>query len=146
MARPVHPQAMTPSRAGRTRTAPPQAASGWYTQPRMLKYLLFDATGIVYLMVGFIALRVVWALGSGPEAWQELMRQLANPLYVAFHAVALVSVVFVAVRFFSLFPKAQPAHIGPVKPPPAPLIMAGLYAAWLGVTAVVTLILAGGLF
>ena len=146
MARPVHPHAMTPSRPGRTRTAAPQAVSGWYTQPRMLKYLLFDATGIVYLLVGFIALRVVWALGSGPEAFAELMRQLTNPVYVAFHAVALVSVVFVAVRFFGLFPKAQPAHIGPVKPPPASLIMAGLYAAWLGLTAVVTLILAGGLF
>jgi fumarate reductase subunit C len=137
---------MTPSRPGRTRTAPPQAPSGWYTQPRMLKYLLFDATGIVYLLVGFVALRVVWALGSGPERWQELMRQLTSPLYLAFHALALISVVFVAVRFFSLFPKAQPAHIGPAKPPPQPLILAGLYAAWLGVTAVVTWILAGGLF
>ena len=64
----------------------------------------------------------------------------------AFHALAFVCVVFVAVRFFRLFPKAQPAHIGPAKPPPAPLIHAGLYAAWLGVTAVVVLILAGGLF
>lgn len=146
MARPVHPHAMTPARPGRTRTAPPQAPSGWYAQPRMLKYLLFDATGIVYLLVGFVALRVVWALGSGPERWQELMRQLGNPLYVAFHALALVCVVFVAVRFFSLFPKSQPAHIGPARPPPQPLILAGLYAAWLGVTAVVVLILAGGLF
>src|SRR5262249_23693568 len=84
MARPVNPHAMAPSRPGRTRTAPPQAPSGWYAQPRMLKYLLFDATGIVYLLVGFVALRVVWALGTGPERWQELQRQLANPLYVAF--------------------------------------------------------------
>jgi fumarate reductase subunit C len=74
------------------------------------------------------------------------MRQLSNPLYIAFHALALVCVVFVAVRFFGLFPKAQPAHIGPAKPPPAPLIQAGLYAAWLGVTLVVTVILAGGIF
>src|SRR4030042_5226789 len=116
MARPADPQAMTPSKPGSTRTAPPMVPDDFWTQPRMLKYLLFDATGIVYLLVGFVALRVVWALGSGPDAWAELMRQLANPVYVAFHAVALVSVVFVAVRFFSLFPKAQPAHIGPVKP------------------------------
>jgi fumarate reductase subunit C len=146
MARPVHPHAMTPARPARTRTAPPQAASGWYTQPRMLKYLLFDATGIVYLVVGFVALRAIWALGTGPESWDSMLRQLANPLYLAFHALALVSVVFVAVRFFSLFPKAQPARIGPAKPPPAPLIVAGLYAAWLGVTAIMTLILAGGIF
>ena len=143
MARPVNPHSMTPSRPGRTRTAPPQAPSGWYAQPRMLKYLLFDATGIVYLLVGFVALRVVWALGSGEAAWAELIRQLRNPLYVAFHLLALVCVVFVAVRFFGLFPKAQPGHIGPAKPPPGPVILAGLYAAWIGVTLVVTAILAG---
>lgn len=146
MARPVHPHAMTPSRPGRTRTAPPQAPSGWYAQPRMLKYLLFDATGIVYLLVGFVALRVVWALGSGEDAWARLQQQLQHPGYVAFHALALVSVVFVAVRFFSLFPKSQPAHIGPVKPPPQPLILAGLYLAWFGVTAAVTLVLSGRIF
>jgi succinate dehydrogenase subunit C len=143
MARPVNPHSMTPSRPGRTRTAAPQAPSGWYAQPRMLRYLLFDATGIVYLLVGFVALRVVWALGSGEAAWAELMRQLQNPLYVGFHLLALVCVVFVAVRFFRLFPKAQPAHIGPAKPPPGPVILAGLYAAWIGITLVVTAILAG---
>jgi fumarate reductase subunit C len=134
---------MSPSRPGRTRTAPPQAPSGWYAQPRMLRYLLFDATGIVYLLVGFVALRVVWALGSGDEAWEEMLRQLQHPLYVAFHALALVAVVFVAVRFFGLFPKSQPAHIGPARPPPQPVILAGLYAAWIGVTLVVTAVLAG---
>lgn len=143
MARSVHPHAMTPSRPGRTRTAAPQAPSGWYAQPRMVRYLVFDATGIVYLLVGFLALRVVWALGSGDAAWDALMLQLRNPLYIAFHALALVSVVIVAVRFFRLFPKAQPPHIGPAKPPPRPLIHAGLYAAWIGVTLVVTAILAG---
>ena len=146
MARPVHPHAMTPSRPGRTRTAPPQAPNGWYTQPRMLRYLLFDATGIIYLLVGFVALRVVWALGNGEEAWNALLHQLKNPLYIGFHALALASVVFVAVRFFSLFPKSQPAHIGPAKPPPQPLILAGLYAAWIGVTLAVTAVLAGWVF
>jgi fumarate reductase subunit C len=134
---------MAPARPGRTRTAPPQAPSGWYTQPRMLRYLLFDATGIVYFLVAFVALRAVWALGSGDDAWAELLRQLRHPLYVAFHALALVCVVFVGVRFFRLFPKAQPPHIGPAKPPPQPVIQAGLYAAWIGVTLVVTAVLAG---
>jgi fumarate reductase subunit C len=146
MARPVHPHSMAPSKPGRTRTAAPQAPTGWYTQPRMLRYLLFDATGIIYLLVGFVALRVVWALGNGEEAWNELLHQLKNPAYIAFHALALAAVVFVAVRFFGLFPKSQPAHIGPAKPPPQPLILAGLYAAWIGVTLAVTAVLAGWVF
>ena len=77
MARAVHPHAMTPSRPGRTRTASPQAPSGWYAQPRMLRYLLFDATGFVYLLCGFGALRAVWLLGSGPSAWEAFQREYA---------------------------------------------------------------------
>jgi fumarate reductase subunit C len=137
---------MAPHKPGKTRTAPPTTPDGWYSRPRMRTYLLFDATGIVYLLIGFVALRLVWALGAGPERWQTVLDQLGHPLYIVFHLLALVSVVFVAVRFFRLFPKAQPAFIGPLKPPPRALIHAGLYVAWLGVTALFALILAGGLF
>jgi len=71
---------------------------------------------------------------------------LTNPIYVAFHVLALISVIFVGIRFFSFFPKAQPPRIGPVKPPPQPVILGGLYAAWIGITAVFSLILSGALF
>jgi fumarate reductase subunit C len=134
---------MTPHRPAPTRTAPPQLPDDFWTRPRMLRYLLFDATGIVYLLLGFLALRAVWALRDGPAAWQALLEGFANPLYVAFHLLALVSVLFVGVRFFRLFPKAQPARIGPVKPPPRPLLHAMLYAAWAALTLALLLVLGG---
>jgi fumarate reductase subunit C len=143
MARASDPHAMTPSRPGSTRTAPPQVPDDFWTRRRMATYLLFDATGLPYMLVGLLALRVAFALGRGPEAWAALMRDFANPLYVAFHVLALVSALFVGVRFFRLFPKAQPARIGPAKPPPRPLLHAGLYAAWLGVTLVLLVVLGG---
>ena len=46
----------------------------------------------------------------------------------------------------SLFPKAQPPRIGPLKPPPGPVISVGLYGAWIGVTVLLSAILAGGIF
>ena len=49
-------------------------------------------------------------------------------------------------RFFSLFPKAQPAKIGPAKPPPAPVLKAMLYGIWVGLTLAMSAILAGGIF
>jgi len=143
MARASHPQAMTPHRPGSTRTAPPQVPDTFWSQPRMRTYLLFDATGIPYLVLGLIVLRVAVALGRGPEAWQELMRDFSNPLYLVFHAIALISVIFVGVRFFRLFPKAQPARLGPIKPPPRPVIHAGLYAAWIAVTLALLVVLGG---
>ena len=146
MARPSHPHAMGAAKPGPTRTAPPCLPPEFPMQGRYRAYTLFDATGVIYLLLGLLALRLVWALGDGPAAWDAARAGLANPLTLAFHALALVCVVFVGVRFFRLFPKAQPPRIGPLRPPPQPLITAGLYAAWIGVSAVLTLILAGGIF
>jgi len=146
MASPAHPDAMAPHAPGPTRTAAPQRPGTWPSQRRTRLYILFGATGLIYLLAGLVALRVVWAMGAGPEAWDAAIASLANPLYILFHALSLAAVVFVGVRFFSLFPKAQPAFIGPLKPPPGPIITAGLYAAWVGLTLVFGVILAGGIF
>ncbi|MEM9177569.1 MAG: hypothetical protein AAGC67_20320 [Myxococcota bacterium] len=139
----AHPEAMAPPKPGRTRTAPPRMPRTWWTAPRIRTYLLFDATGILYILVGFLGIKIVSRLGQGPIAWQAQMKALENPIYIAFHVLALASVVFVAVRFFRLFPKAQPPAIGPAKPPPGNVIHAGLYVVWLGLTLLVCLALAG---
>jgi len=55
-------------------------------------------------------------------------------------------VIFVGVRFFGFFPNAQPPRIGPLKNPPQPIILAKLYAAWIGVSGLMSLILAGVIF
>lgn len=146
MAGPANPKAMAPGKPGRTRTAPPQMPASWWSHPRIRTYLLFDATGLAYLLLGLVALRVVWALGAGPEVWDATIASLSNPLYVAFHVIGLISVIFVGVRFFRFFPKAQPPRIGPAKPPPQSVILAGLYVAWIAVTLVFAFILAGGIF
>jgi fumarate reductase subunit C len=65
---------------------------------------------------------------------------------IILHALCFASVIFVGIRFFRLFPKAQPPSIGPLKPPPGPVIHATLYVIWAVVTIVFGLILAGGLF
>ena len=145
MGRPAHPDAMKSSKPSPTRTAPPQMPDQYPMAGRYRAYTLFDATGFLYMLMGFLALRVVWALGDGPAAWAQLQSELQHPLYVAFHLLALLSVLFVGVRFFRLFPKAQPPRIGPAKPPPQPVILAGLYLAWASITVLMVAILSGGL-
>jgi fumarate reductase subunit C len=137
---------MHPPRPGRTRTAPPSLPDQFPFAGRYRAYILFGATGLLYGLVGFVVLHAVWALGSGAEAWEQQRRDFASPLSILYHALTLASVCFVAVRFFRLFPKAQPPRIGPAKPPPRPLIHAGLYAAWAAVTLLFVLILGGGIF
>jgi fumarate reductase subunit C len=115
-------------------------------QGRYRAYTLFDLTGAVYLAMGFVMLRVVWALGDGSFAWQALLDAFKSPVWIAFHGLALVCVLFVGARFFRLFPKAQPPRIGPLKPPPKMVIYAMLYAVWVVVTCVFVMILGGGVF
>jgi fumarate reductase subunit C len=118
----------------------------WWGSKRILTYLLFDATGIIYFLLGFGAIAWFKALAGGPEAWEAHRALMATPGMIALHALCFVSVIFVAVRFFRLFPKAQPPSIGPLKPPPGPVIHVALYVAWLGVTVAFGFILAGVLF
>ena len=147
MARAANPHAMSPSTPGRTRTAPPQMPAQFPTQGRYLTYTLFGSTGILYLLCGFGALRAVWILGEhSPSAWQAFQREYATAPLIALHVVCFAAVIFVGVRFFSLFPKAQPAKIGPAKPPPRAILHAGLYVAWIAVSGGLALIMAGGIF
>jgi len=143
VARPADPHAMAPAKPGPTRTAPPRMPREFPLQGRYRAYTIFDATGLIYLLLGLLALRFAWALGDGEAAWSAAMAGLRNPVYVLFHALALAAVVFVAVRFFGLFPKSQPPRIGPLRPPPQPVILGMLYAAWGAVSLLVTAILAG---
>jgi fumarate reductase subunit C len=146
MARPAHPHSMAPSGPGRTRTAPPQMPAQFPMSGRYLTHTLFGATGILYLLCGFGALRAVWMLGSGPTAWAAFQREYESAPLIVLHVVCLAAVIFVGVRFFSLFPKSQPAKIGPAKPPPRPVIHAMLYAAWIAVSGGLALVMAGGIF
>jgi fumarate reductase subunit C len=147
MARAAHPHAMTPSVPARTRTAPPQMPAQYPMSGRYFSYTLFGMTGILYLLCGFGALRAVWTLGShDPSAWEAFQREYASAPLIILHVICLAAVIFVGVRFFALFPKAQPAKIGPAKPPPRPILHAGLYAAWIVVSGGLALIMAGGIF
>jgi fumarate reductase subunit C len=137
---------MASAKPSPTRTAPPRMPPEFPLRGRYRAYTIFDATGVLYLLLGLLALRLVWALGSGPAAWDRAMEGLRNPIYVLFHLVALAGVVFVGVRFFRLFPKAQPPRIGPLRPPPERVILGALYAAWIGASLLLAAVLAGGIF
>ena len=140
-----HPNAMTPKTPGPTRTAAPMNPASWPTSPRMKAYARFGMTGWIYLVASVLAIEVVWALGGGPGAWGDMQSLLAHPISIGLHVICLVSVIYVLVRFFALFPKAQPARIGPAKPPPPALLHGMLYVAWIGITIALAFVLAGGL-
>ncbi len=134
---------MKAHRPGRTRTAPPRMPDHYPLRGRYRAYLAFGSCGLFFLLTGLLVLRAVWALGTGAEAWQALLSDFRHPLYLLYHAIALGALVWFTLRFFRLFPKTQPPRIGPVKPPPEPVLVAGLHGALVVVSLLLVLVLAG---
>ncbi|MDG2335917.1 MAG: hypothetical protein P8Q97_17020 [Myxococcota bacterium] len=146
MAGAAHPEAMAPPKKGPTRTAPPQMPESWWGAPRIRTYLLFGATGIVYFLAGTVVLKLAWALGTGPEAWDRALGDLSHPLYLVFHALTLVSLIFVGVRAFgTMMPKMQPRN-GPLPVLAAGTVKGLIFGAWAALTVLLGLILAGKIF
>jgi len=146
MAGAAHPEAMAPRQKGPTRTAPPRTPASWWSAPRIRTYLLFGATGAVYLLMGLLVLRLAWALGKGEAAWEAALASLSNPLYIGFHALVLVSLIFVGLRAFgTMMPKMQPRG-GPLPVLPAGAVRGVIYGAWAAITVFMVLVLSGGIF
>ncbi len=145
MAQPANPRAMSPAKPARTRAAAPMKPGNWPSSSRYRTYLAFDFTGVVYLVAGLLIVRAIFALAGGEASWNAEMATYASSGFLIFHAFALACVIFVGVRFFRLFPKAQPPKIGPASPPPRPVLHAALYVVWIGVTLVLGAILGGAI-
>ncbi len=144
MARASHPDAMKPSKPGPTRTAPPQMPSGYPMHGPYLTYILFGATSFFFLSMALLVLRVVIALGNGPEAWQAVLTDFENPLYIAFHGVAFLVFVWAGWRFLiKLSAKVNPPKMGPLRRPPLAVFPPLMGILWLGASALVLIVLWG---
>ncbi len=144
MPRPAHPDAMQPSRPGRTRTAAPVMPPRFPSGGRYRSYIAFGGSAFFFLAMSLLVLRAVWALGSGEPQWRAQLEDYAHPLYVAFHALAAGVFVWCGWRFLiQLFPKSQPPRIGPFPRPPVAVFPPLLGAVWLGTTAITVAVLWG---
>ncbi len=146
MGRASHPDAMSPHQAGPTRTAPPMMSPKYPMSGRYRSYTIFGACSFAFVFSSLILLSTVWALGNGPEAYARVMDGFGNPIYLAYHVLALLAFVYTGVRFFlKLFGKSQPRRVGPLRPPPAAAFPPMMLAAWVAASAAVVIV-AWGIF
>ena len=136
--------AMKPARAGSTRTAAPRMPDQFWTRGRYLGYIAFGACGFFLMLVPLGLLRAAWILGSGDAAaWDALLASYAHPVYVAFHALSLLALVWFALRLFRIFAKTQPPKLGPFPRPPDAFFPVALTGAFLAATAGLSAVLWG---
>jgi succinate dehydrogenase subunit C len=91
---------------------------------------VFVAWSVVYLLV------LAHAIGAGREPYVRFLHWSTNPVVVAVNVVTLIFLLLHAVTWFGLAPRAIVPHIRGRRVP-ARAVLAGHYAAWFVVSAVV---------
>jgi len=98
---------------------------------------IFIAWFIVYLLL------LIRAVSQSDASYRQFLAWSRHPLVLLLNVVTLFFVVFHAVTWFNLAPKAMVVRMGG-KRVPASLISASNYLAWAGATALVLWLLLGG--
>ena len=135
--------AMRPKREGAKRTADPRPPDRFPFGGNYGPYLLFGACGAFLLLTSLIAIEFLMALGGGQAKYEAFMTRIGGGAYQAYFWVALIALVWFTLRFLGLFPKTQPFRMGPMKRPPVPVMLAGLYGAFVVLNLAVAVILGG---
>jgi fumarate reductase subunit C len=91
---------------------------------------VFVAWSVVYLLL------LVHATGTGRDSYARFLDWSANPLVVSVNIVAFIFLLLHAITWFNLAPRAIVPHVRGRRVP-ARAVLAGHYAAWFAVSAVV---------
>lgn len=113
----------------------------WWLQNRA--YTGFVLRELTSVFVAFFAVVFLWelrALVQGPEAYAQFLARLRMPLLVFLHGVAFLFVLFHAITWFNLAPKAMVVRLGGTRVPD--WVVVGLnYAAWVLLSGAVAILL-----
>ena len=115
----------------------------WLTRWAYLKFTLREGSAVFVAWAVIVTLLQIHALTSGPEAYGEFQNWLRSPLVLAVNVVSSLFVVFHAVTWFNLAPKAMAVRLRGKRLPNL-AISAPNYVAWVVISAAVAWILLRG--
>jgi fumarate reductase subunit C len=115
----------------------------WLTRWAYLKFTLREGSAVFVAWAVIVTLLQIHALTSGPEAYAEFQNWLRSPLVLAVNVVSFLFVVFHAVTWFNLAPKAMAVRLRGKRLPNL-AISAPNYVAWVVISAAVAWILLRG--
>ena len=115
----------------------------WLTRWVYSKFILREASSVFVAWTVILTLLQIRALAAGPARYAEFQDWLRSPLLLVLNAVSLFFVVFHAVTWFNLAPKAMVVRVGGRRLPNL-AISAPNFAAWAVLSAAVAWILMRG--
>jgi fumarate reductase subunit C len=102
----------------------------WLSSWRYTKFVLRELSSVFVAFFAGVTLWQLLALGEGPQAYGQFVGRLQSPLFVVLHAIAFLFVLFHAVTWFNLAPKAMVVRLGGKRVPD--VVIVGLnYFTWL---------------
>jgi fumarate reductase subunit C len=113
----------------------------WWLQKR--SYTAFVLRELTSVFVAFFAAVYLWqlhALAQGPEAYGRFLARLGTPFFLTLNTVAFLFVLFHAVTWFNLTPKAMVLRLRGKRVPDWVIVSLN-YAAWLALSGVVAFML-----
>jgi fumarate reductase subunit C len=116
----------------------------WWLQKR--SYTGFVLRELTSVFVAFFAGVYLWqlrALAQGPDAYAQFLARLKTPLFLTLDTVVFLFVLFHAVTWFNLTPKAIVVRVRGTRVPDW-VIVASNYAAWLVASVAVAVVLMHG--
>ena len=115
----------------------------WLQNPAYTGFVLRELTSVFVAFFAGVYLWQLRALVQGPEAYAHFLARLGTPLFLALHSVALLFILFHAITWFNLAPKAVVVRLRGKRVPD--WVVIGLnYAAWLFLSGAVAFILLRG--
>jgi fumarate reductase subunit C len=112
----------------------------WSRRWAYLKFILRELSSIFVAYFVVLTLLQIRALTQGPDAYARFQERLKAPVLVALNALAFFFVLFHAVTWFNLAPKAMNLRMRGKRVPDL-LIVLPNYVAWLAISTVVAWLL-----
>ena len=112
----------------------------WSRKWPYLKFMLRELSSVFVAFYVVILLLQLHALRGGPATYLEFQHWLTNPLLVVLNGISFLFVLFHAVTWFNLTPKAMAVRWRGKRLPDL-LVAAPNYVAWLAISGLVILLL-----
>jgi fumarate reductase subunit C len=108
----------------------------WLGEWHYLKFILREISSVFVAWFVILTLVQLWSLRSGPESYARFEHWLQHPVVIAVNVISLFFVVFHAVTWFNLAPKAMAVRLRGKRLPDI-LLSAPNFAMWAVVSVAV---------
>jgi fumarate reductase subunit C len=115
----------------------------WLERWPYLKFILREGSSVFVAWAAVITLLAIRALQRGPAAYAEFEAWLRTPVLLTINGISFFFVLFHAVTWFNLAPKAMAIRLGKKRLPNV-VVSAPNYVAWLIISAALAWVLLRG--